>query len=425
MVWRKNIRNEFLYYFILHSPFRIFASKILVMTSQKVYLFAPENDLALATNKRYYTPPPAARKIAADLSLLPLWYADDNSLVLSQQAIPSDLQRVIENLGICSQAVSSLPPGEWDCYPWGWSTYICQQLEKAGIEKHLLPDNQQIVEIRRLSGRATTRDIWQHIASILPNLPLPPAPEILYDAAEIKHFIETHHATLLKAPWSSSGRGIIRTNGTYNFSIARQAEGILRKQGYIMGEILFDKIVDLAFEFHSDGIQTQFTGYSLFNTDLHGCYTHNILASDTAIERHLSHLIPIDTLHNVRDTLRLITSQLIAPHYKGYFGIDSILYRNNTDICLHPCIELNLRMNMGIVAHHINRYYVAEGSSGSYHVVYEKSPLRHRERQQALQKKYPMIIKDKRIIAGFIPLTPLYDDTSYQAYIIIEEKNFL
>ena len=80
---------------------------------------------------------------------------------------------------------------------------------------------------------------------------------------------------------------------------------------------------------------------------------------------------------------------------------------------------------MGIVAHHINRYYVAEGSSGSYHVVYEKSPLRHRERQQALQKKYPMIIKDKRIIAGFIPLTPLYDDTSYQAYIIIEEKNFL
>lgn len=36
-----------------------------------------------------------------------------------------------------------------------------------------------------------------------------------------------------------------------------------------------------------------------------------------------------------------------------------------------------------------------------------------------------MIIKDKRIIAGFIPLTPLYDDTSYQAYIIIEEKTFI
>ena len=396
------------------------------MALQKVYLFAPENDTALASGKRYYTPPSAARKIAADLALLPLWYADEKSIVLSQRPPSDDLQQTIEQLGITSRTVPTLPPGEWECCPWGWSAYTCQQLEKVGVGSRQLPDNKQISEIRRLSGRATTRDILQRFAELIPYYPLPPIPEILYDAASIERFATSHRATLLKAPWSSSGRGIIRVNGLYDTTTARQAEGILRKQGYIMGEVLLDKTADLAFEFYSNGIQTRFAGYSLFNTDRHGSYTGNILAPDTAIERYLSRSISPATLHATQAALQHITTELIAPHYKGYFGIDAIIYRDDdATLRLYPCIELNLRMNMGLVAHCIANRFMAEGCSGSYHVAYAPSPAQHIERHLTLYALHQPVIEDRHIVSGYLPLTPLYNDTLYHAYIIVERKNFL
>ena len=42
-----------------------------------LYLFNPENDLAIAFGGENYTPPPAAQLIGKELSALPLWYADE------------------------------------------------------------------------------------------------------------------------------------------------------------------------------------------------------------------------------------------------------------------------------------------------------------------------------------------------------------
>ena len=40
----------------------------------------------------------------------------------------------------------------------------------------------------------------------------------------------------------------------------------------------------------------------------------------------------------------------IAPHYDGYLGIDMMLYWDeNGKIALNPCVEVNLRMTMGMV----------------------------------------------------------------------------
>ena len=47
-----------------------------------LYLFNPENDLALANGGKYYTPPPLARTIARDLSTLPLWYATEGENII-------------------------------------------------------------------------------------------------------------------------------------------------------------------------------------------------------------------------------------------------------------------------------------------------------------------------------------------------------
>ena len=48
----------------------------------QLYLFNPENDLALADGNANYCAPPSANKIAYDLSTLPLWFADEEDFVI-------------------------------------------------------------------------------------------------------------------------------------------------------------------------------------------------------------------------------------------------------------------------------------------------------------------------------------------------------
>ena len=66
-----------------------------------LYLFNPENDLALANGGKNYTPPPLARTIARDLSTLPLWYATEgeNIICLPSLGYGDSLIPVLESLG--------------------------------------------------------------------------------------------------------------------------------------------------------------------------------------------------------------------------------------------------------------------------------------------------------------------------------------
>ena len=53
----------------------------------KLYLFNPDSDLALANNETNYIAPVSARRMAQDLALLPVWYADPYNAVLAPSAI--------------------------------------------------------------------------------------------------------------------------------------------------------------------------------------------------------------------------------------------------------------------------------------------------------------------------------------------------
>ena len=50
------------------------------------------------------------------------------------------------------------------------------------------------------------------------------------------------------------------------------------------------------------------------------------------------------------DRLLKVLDALIAPHYDGPLGVDMMLYRNTDGtIALNPCVEVNLRMTMGMI----------------------------------------------------------------------------
>lgn len=391
-------------------------------THKELYLFAPENDMALAFGGKYYTPTPAAQGIARDLSLLPLWYAHGcNTWVWAQQCVEKPMQDILDALGITTQATLRPPHDTTHCHPWGWSAYITDRLIRNGISPQIVPNGQQIETIRTLSGRATTRTILQELHTLLPHYQLPPLPQILRTDTDVERYVTSQPTSMLKAPWSSSGRGVWQVNGAYDTATARSASGIIRKQGYIMGEEWKDKVCDLAMEFYSDGTTVQFAGYSLFTTDQRGAYQGNMLASNDKIEQMLSQYIATATLHEVRDALCSITTSLIAPHYRGYLGIDMIVYRHTDGtLLLHPCIELNLRMSMGMVARTIADRYIAPSAQGTYHVHYESDTAQLQELNNHLAAQHPLHIVNSKIQQGYLALTPIMPDTHYVAYIIVE-----
>jgi hypothetical protein len=62
---------------------------------------------------------------------------------------------------------------------------------------------------------------------------------------------------------------------------------------------------------------------------------------------------------------------LIAPHYNGYLGIDMMLYWDeNGKIALNPCVEVNLRMTMGMVTAAMGSRH---GLHGNFSIVASKS----------------------------------------------------
>lgn len=388
-----------------------------------LYLFAPENDMALAFGGKNYTPAPVGRCIAHDLSLLPLWYAsDDNAMVWSNKAIPEEMQEILYNLGITAQATTHLPHSEMMCRPWGWSAYIVERLVRMGVARHRLPDDTAIGQIRQLSGRATTRTILQMMQGCNMGYPLPPLPQALHSGKEVEQYIASQPATILKSPWSSSGRGVWNVANGYDNATSRYADSIIRKQGYIMGERLQDKVVDLAMEFVSDGTRVEFAGYSLFMTDDRGAYQGNLLASNSAIEQQLATYIPAAHLHTTQQALEEILTTLVAPHYKGYMGVDMILYRDaESNIVLHPCIELNLRMSMGMVARIIADRHLQPHCKGIYRVEYNKDSGQLLQLHHKMQQQHPLHITDHKIAKGYLALTPVDSECHYMAYIIVEE----
>ncbi len=56
-----------------------------------MYIFNPENDLALANFSPHFTAPLSALKMRSDLAMLPLWYAPDGALIIAKGELNSKL----------------------------------------------------------------------------------------------------------------------------------------------------------------------------------------------------------------------------------------------------------------------------------------------------------------------------------------------
>lgn len=388
------------------------------MKENKIYVFNPEHDMALANYTPYYKASVGIRGMADDLALLPAWYAGEGSWIkVARTGGLAWLQQ--HNGGICPSVreVAGWFPAE--VRPWGWDPALRARLSEERMPVHVLPSDGMLQCIRDLSDRSQAAGLLRSL-SALPGM----CGEAVActTADEVRRQVGRYGKSLLKAPWSGSGRGLMAAlPETWNSNIEGWTLRILRAQGKVMVEPYYNKVEDFAMEFYAEaGGGVAFAGYSLFETDAHGYYKLNHMGTDTRIEQQLTAYVGVEVLQEVRRSLEKMLPVWIGGGYAGPLGVDMMVCRCADGFRLHPCVEVNLRMNMGLVSRLFFDRYVHPSSHGSYRIEYypeEGAALEDFERQSAA---HPLHVSDGRIRRGHFPLTPVSEDTHYRIYVVVE-----
>ncbi len=348
------------------------------MCSHRLLCFNCSNEMALAANVKQYTPPKNIARMEADWSLLPMWWAEEGDAIIvsDDSASPKHSSSKLDSAfglhenssflisnsslflttwsegydALCQRAGHEFVPS-----PWGWSKAIVEKFRRFGVPERLLPSDQYIADVRAFASREFA---VSYITTLLSAADTAGWGHHLI-GREMRFVTDENfsltHLSIVKSPWSSSGRGVFIANPPLSPTDERRCKKFLKEQGGFVLDRFYDKTLDFALEFEvkTDGTVV-FLGYSVFEAAVGGRYGGNVVADQRTLRGMIDAAL-LDTPVGVVDWLiEYHCSSLAASmggRYVGVVGIDLLVDRLGL---VHPCIEINVRMNMGVVA--INRY---------------------------------------------------------------------
>lgn len=373
----------------------------------RLFVFNPEHDYALANGDAHFVAPQSAIQFAHDCATFPCCFAQNNDIVW--QPYQSDRPIITVDKEIYLGNLENIT----EVMPWGWDNALWYRLHSTGLNPAILPNIANVSKIRELSHRKTASEALRYLRQYFGTADALPYPaQLLTNITDIEHFVQSQPSVILKSPYSGNGRGNLPAYSQFTPTLKRQCDGVLHKQGALLGEPQYQVIQDFAMEFSCAGGQTQFEGYSLFKTRHFG-YLHNVLISDDAIEQTLSQWINLPDLYQSRKLLVDFIQQKIAPYYNGYLGVDMFVYEENHQYKLHPVVEINLRMTMGMASHIIVERYLGDGASGILQIEYKPAKGEMLQYVTAMAMAFPFHKSNGHWISGFTSLTPIDENTQY------------
>ncbi|MBQ7420342.1 MAG: hypothetical protein IJV17_06370 [Prevotella sp.] len=312
-----------------------------------LHIFNPEHDIALACNLSNFTAPHAGRQLRADLGFLSALWAEKGDYVLVEDVDQAAraYRRAMRTKDcpvnwITKQQLRTVRWRRVD--PWGWDAALRHQLHRAGVKKEGLPSEDYVMMIRRLSHRITSAQLLRQLQGD----GLVGEAVLCESENDIRRWAGKHPRMVLKAPWSSSGRGIRFIDGEMTDYHWGWIRNLLKTQGGVMAEPYYEKVKDFGMEFEATTEGIRFLGLSLFHTT-NGAYTGNILATETVKRQMMSRYGILDLMDAVQER---ICGLLNLEDYIGPFGVDMMIVKSPNGFLLHPCVEINLRRTMGHVA---------------------------------------------------------------------------
>ncbi|HKJ80163.1 MAG TPA: hypothetical protein VKA10_11530, partial [Prolixibacteraceae bacterium] len=112
-----------------------------------------------------------------------------------------------------------------------------------------------------------------------------------------------------------------------------------------------------------------------------------------------------------------IGQSLIAKNYEGWFGVDSLIFKdNNAQLKINPCLEINLRQNMGLLSLKLQHYLPAD-KKGILSLYYRPG-ISFKAFAEKMEQDHPLKISENKLESGFFPLTPTTNDADFGAYLL-------
>lgn len=287
------------------------------------------------------------------MALLPSIYAKERDIILLLDDPLTDIEN-LQYYNICvKKKIRILLLNELEhlneikhtieFVPWGWNRNIRRLLiDRLGPLSNI-PSLHKISSLRELSHRRTTLKFFELIPDILDEeIEIPVE---VFDTETAMALFRKNRAMYFKAPWSSSGRGVMLTDDLEEKHVLPWVKGKIRSQGSVIAEKAYSRTLDFATEWVCCNGHAQFLGLSVFNASRRGKYLSNMAQSQTELYKMISKFAPKfsnDLIDRQRSSLEI----LIAKEYDGPVGIDMLATKSGA---INPCVEINLRHTMGMI----------------------------------------------------------------------------
>lgn len=309
----------------------------------RLLYFNPETEYALASGASFYTPPAVVETMRRANQLLPEKWAEPDDIILVDNVEKQKSDFILVEWSMLGELFERNPDIEIE--PWGWNKALVRKFLDHGVPRRNLPDEDRINLIRSLAHRRTTISLnreWNERVGTEHHVDVP---------AEIKReeeclaFFDRNPGCWFKAPWSSSGRGVINTAADMTREQVRQwCHGIIRRQGSVIAETGANRIADFATEWRVKDGEASYLGLSFFNTSNRGKYLSNDSSSQSELVAKYNQISNL-SLEKVVDIQKIIIEEIYVG-YSGLMGIDMMI---EDDAKIRPFVEVNLRRTMGML----------------------------------------------------------------------------
>jgi len=398
----------------------------------KLHFYNPGHETAIL-RKGNYTPPRNVQKMITELAFLPIWYADKGDYVFIENKrrlpywseLPEEIRPDVNvfSKGAFRLRAASFP--EMVAAPWGLSLLSIEFYKdlmtryKIKIDLPVWKDDYE-----RLTGRQTGAACFQRIRELLPDLSLPSVPVFFSKTSDIEDWLHEQQGgtSVIKTPFSSSGRGLLWLDENILTEEDKHwLKGALKKQGSISIEPALNKMQDFALEFFIDEQgDVRYEGLSAFETSLRGAYRGNIMMPQERLEDVIFHPFGKELLERIKEVAKQAIRETYAG-YSGYIGIDMFTYKTaEGQIAIHPCVEVNMRYTIGMIAIRLFEQYIHPEAKGVFKIFYNKSPKASKMTHIINKREHPLEFKDGKLRAGYLPLCPVVKTTYYTACIIMQ-----
>lgn len=341
----------------------------------RVFWFNPGCEQEIESPDLNWTPPKPIQDLTRDYETLMSFLAHKDDIVMVQKAPSVSFLKSLDELGfeipefVEHSRIQILQERKFTSFePWGWSPAALKYflpLKSYLVSANHWPEPQSTHASQSIFSKKVAADMRKSMElDDIETLQLTELNQAIPTLERLRH-IAPDAMVVFKAPFSASGRGMIRVKDT---TFAEKDAGWIRSHlktgGVILAEPWLNKLVDLSshIDIAKDG-QIRFAGITRFWTDLRGQYRGHILGRPLIdFTPEMIKLWHADDgwQHQLKKTALKIGQEAFRRGYTGPLGIDGFIYQTNETMKLRPMIELNPRWSMGRVALAISQRLVAK-----------------------------------------------------------------